>query len=85
MVMFTASSRSEYSYENEKWGGGYGVFTRHLIKGLHGEADINKNNLVELRELYEYVYRGVSTETNGQQHPELKGTFDNKLPLSIIK
>jgi hypothetical protein len=39
--MFTASSRSEYSYENEKWGGGYGVFTRHLIKGLHGEADIN--------------------------------------------
>jgi tetratricopeptide (TPR) repeat protein len=85
MAMFTASSSSEYSYENEKWGGGHGVFTYNLIKGLRGEADMNKNNMVELRELYEYVYRGVSSETNGQQHPELKGTFDNKLPLSVIK
>jgi hypothetical protein len=70
----------KYSLEDYK-----GVMAWPCLLHLPAEADINKNNLVELRELYKYVYRGVSTETNGQQHPELKGTFDNKLPLSIIK
>lgn len=84
MAMFTASSSSEYSYENESWGGGHGVFTHYFMEGLKGAGDQNKNGLVEIRELYEYVYRQVSTDTQGKQHPELKGRFDNELPLSVI-
>jgi tetratricopeptide (TPR) repeat protein len=85
MAMLTASSSSEYSYEDQKWGGGHGVFTHFLLKGLKGEADKDNNGLVELRELYEYVYRQVSHDTNGQQHPELKGSFDNKLPVAVYR
>jgi len=85
MAMFTASSSSEYSHEDKKWGNGHGVFTYYLLEGMKGQADFNKNGLVDIRELYEYVYRKVSDDTNGQQHPELKGSFDNKLPVSIHK
>jgi tetratricopeptide (TPR) repeat protein len=84
MAMFTASSSSEYSFESDRWGGGHGAFTYHLLKGLKGEADLDGNEFVEIRELYEYVYRNVSKDTNGKQHPELKGNFDNNLPLSIV-
>ncbi|MBX9853686.1 MAG: tetratricopeptide repeat protein [Cytophagaceae bacterium] len=85
MAMFTASSSSEYSYEDSKWGGGHGVFTHYLLKGMKGEADKDNNGLIEIRELYEYVYRQVSNDTNGQQHPELKGSFDNKLPIAVTR
>lgn len=83
MAMLTASSSSEYSYEDPRWGNGHGVFTYYLLKGMKGEADKDNNGLVEIRELYEFVYRQVSNDTNGRQHPELKGNFDNKLPVSV--
>lgn len=85
MALLTASSSSEYSYEDAKWGGGHGVFTHYLLRGMKGEADKDANGLVDLRELYEFVYRQVSHDTNGQQHPELKGNFDNKLPIAVHK
>lgn len=85
MAMLTASSSSELSYENAKWGGGHGVFSHFFLEGIKGSADKNGNGIVEIRELYEYIYRNVSDETGGKQHPELKGNFDNELPLSIVR
>lgn len=85
MALLTASAASETSREADKWGGGHGVFTYYLAKGLQGEADQNKDGIVNIRELYEFVYRGTTSETQGNQHPELKGTFDNRLPLSVFK
>jgi uncharacterized caspase-like protein len=85
LAMFSASSSSEYSFEDAKWGGGHGVFTYYLLRGLKGEADADKNKLISLRELSEYTYRQVADATRGNQHTELKGTFDNKLPLAAIK
>lgn len=84
-ALLTASSASETSREAPKWGGGHGVFTYFLVQGLQGEADQNKDGIINIRELYEYTYRNTTSETNGNQHPELKGTFDNRLPLSVIK
>jgi WD40 repeat protein len=84
-ALLTASSASETSREAAKWGGGHGVFTHFLVQGLQGEADQNKDGIINIRELYEYTYRNTTSETNGNQHPELKGTFDNRLPLSVIK
>jgi tetratricopeptide (TPR) repeat protein/uncharacterized caspase-like protein len=85
MALLTASSNSEFSFEDAKWGGGHGVFTYHLLQGLKGKADANTDTFVTIRELYEYVYRGVADDTAGQQHPELKGNFDNKMPIGIVK
>jgi tetratricopeptide (TPR) repeat protein len=90
MGILTASSASELSYEDTKWGGGHGVFTHHLLEGLKGKANQadDKNNLdsfISIRELYEYVYRRVVADTKGKQHPELKGKFDNNFALSVVK
>jgi tetratricopeptide (TPR) repeat protein len=85
MALLTASSAQELSYEDPRWGGGHGVFTYSLLQGLTGKANKNNDRFVTIRELYEFIYRSVADETNGQQHPELKGSFDNKLPISVVK
>lgn len=84
-ALFMSASGSEFSMEDIKWGTGHGVFTYSLIEGLKGKADKDNDALVSIRELYDYVYRQVVDETQGQQHPQLNGSFDNRLPLSIIE
>jgi uncharacterized caspase-like protein len=80
-ALLTASTATESSQEGERWGDGHGVFTYHLIEGLK-LGDTDGDGLVSIRELYDYVYEHVSGDTKGGQHPELKGNFDNALPLS---
>ena len=84
IAVVTAATASESSLEDARWGGGHGVFTHHLLRGLSGDGDVDddKNGLVTVRELFDFVYREVSGDTRGQQHPELKGTFDNAMPLA---
>jgi uncharacterized caspase-like protein len=85
LALFAASSASEFSQENEKWGGGHGVFTYYFLEGLKGAADMDNDGIITIRELYNYVYAKVNEDTNGQQHPVLQGKFDNKLPVGISK
>jgi len=84
LAMLTASSANEVSREGENWNG-HGVFTHHLIQGLGGPADKDNNGTVTIRELHEYVYRMVADDTDGNQHPDLQGRFDNEWPLSVVK
>ncbi len=84
LAVLSASSASESSNEAQRWGGGHGVFTFFLAEGLRGAADDNQDGIVTIRELYDYVYLRVSDETGGQQHPELKGTFDNQMPVAGV-
>jgi uncharacterized caspase-like protein/tetratricopeptide (TPR) repeat protein len=85
VAMLTASSASEYSQEGERWNG-HGVFTYYLVEGLmNGKADFNADGVVTIREIYEYTYRKVAQDTEGKQHPDLQGKFDNNLPLSVTK
>jgi hypothetical protein len=42
------------------------------------------NGIVTLREAYDHTYRNVAEKTEGRQHPELKGIFDNELPLMEV-
>jgi uncharacterized caspase-like protein len=85
VALLSAASASESSLEGAQWGGGHGAFTNGLVTGLRGGADTNHDGLVTVRELYDFVYKNVSESTKGQQHPELKGTFDNALPLAEVK
>lgn len=82
-ALLTASSASEFSFEGDQWD--HGVFTFHLLEGLRGKGDANGDRLVTVRELFDFVYREVSEATGGKQHPEIKGTFDNALPLSQLE
>jgi hypothetical protein len=85
LIMLTASSAGETSQEAKEWGGGHGVFTHYLVEGLQGAADENKNGLVDIREAYEYVRMKVSHDTKKKQYPELKGVYNNRFPMSVIK
>ncbi len=79
IAMLTASSSNEASFEGDQWNGG--VFTYYLLAGLSGRADFNKDQIVTLREAFDYLYQTVPQATQGKQHPELKGQFSNELPL----
>jgi uncharacterized caspase-like protein len=85
LAVLAASSASEYSKEGDEWGKGHGVFTYYLIDALKGSADIDKDGIITIREVFEYVYNKVNDATKGQQHPVLQGTFDNRLPMGVIK
>ena len=82
VAVLSASSANEMSFEDEKWNGG--AFTYYLLGGLNGRADRNQDQIVTLRELFDYVYEKVPQATEGQQHPELKGDFSNNLPLMEV-
>ena len=84
-VALMSSSAQERSYESEEFCGGHGAFSCALLDGLKGEADANGNRLVEVQELYEYVYGRVKTMTSKRQHPAISdGSYDAGLPLAFV-
>jgi tetratricopeptide (TPR) repeat protein len=85
VILLSASSAGQQSLEGKQWGGGHGVFTYYLVKGLKGEADADGNRFVQVRELFEYIRENVSRDTKDRQYPELKGQYKDKFPLSVIR
>src|SRR5207244_8106928 len=53
--MLLAARSSELSMEGPQFGGGHGVFSYYILKGLQGAADDDKDGSVDLSELIEYV------------------------------
>lgn len=85
LYVLSASKAGEVSMESEKFtlgpgSAGHGAFTYTLVEALEGQADYDKDRLVSLNEVFQYVARQVPRLTNGQQHPyfRMQGT---DLPL----
>ncbi len=83
-AVITASDISQLSYEDDKWGGGHGVFTYFLLKGLKGEADFNKDGTVTAGELFAYIHDNVDKATDGGQSPMALPGLAEHLPLSGV-
>ncbi len=81
VCVITASDESQFSQESKDWGGGHGVFTYFLLKGLKGEADYNNDNLVTLGELIPFLSEQVRRETSNAQCPTVAGKFDPALSI----
>ncbi len=81
VAVITSAGNNQLSQESERWGGGHGVFTHFLLKGLRGEADYPKDNRVTLGELTTYLSEQVRRETRNAQAPEVSGKFDPALTL----
>jgi caspase domain-containing protein len=82
-AIVTASRPSELSIELAELG--HGIFTYYLVRGLQGYADNNRDGIVSLQELYEYLAHEVSRKSRqvgGNQHPMLKGELEGVLPLT---
>jgi tetratricopeptide (TPR) repeat protein/uncharacterized caspase-like protein len=83
LFSLTASRDREQSFESDQWGGGHGVFTYYVIKGLEGEADTNGDGIVDADELAEYVHTNVRLATQGAQNPTSeRGSFDPNMLLA---
>ncbi|MGC4055073.1 MAG: caspase family protein [Paludibaculum sp.] len=81
----TASRDRERSYESKEWGGGHGIFTYYVVKGLEGLADESQDGIVTADELAEYVRRNVREASGGQQNPTSdRGSFDSDMLLSYL-
>jgi hypothetical protein len=82
-AIVTASRPSEVSIELADLG--HGLFTYYLVRGLQGYADLNRDGIVSLQEIYEYLAQEVSKKSRsvgGNQHPMLKGELEGILPLT---
>lgn len=76
VAVLTSADDRQLSQESKRWGGGHGVFTWFLLKGLEGDADYSKDGKVTLGELVPYVSENVRRETRNSQSPSIAGKFD---------
>ena len=83
MALMMSSKSEEVSLEDR--GLRQGIFSHYLIRGLKGEADDDKNKVVTVDELFNYVHSSVRRYTLGSQTPTLTGTYDKLMPVSIVR
>jgi tetratricopeptide (TPR) repeat protein len=85
LFSLTASRDREQSFESPEWGGGHGIFTYYVVKGLEGSADENRDGIVNADELGEYVHTEVRRATGGRQNPTSeRGSFDPNMLLAYV-
>ena len=84
MLGLLAGSSRETSFEGTEYGGGHGVFTYEVLKGLAGAADSNNDQVVDAGELADYVHNTVSTVTNRKQRPRDFGEIEPTTRLSDL-
>jgi len=76
----------EYSLEGKQWGGGRGLFSYHLVNGLTGRADANKDKKISLGELKNYLQTNVLLEANPNvQTPVILGGNEAQFLSNVSK
>jgi hypothetical protein len=69
VVVFSASTGSESSYEDKAWNNG--AFTKALVEGLNGQADLLGRGKITYSMLSVYISDRVKDLTGGRQHPTM--------------
>ncbi len=68
---------------------GHGLLTYFFLKGLHGDADANKDGTIDLAELFEYVKpqveRTARREYNNEQTPQLLAPPELPKKVRLLK
>ena len=82
-ALIMSSKSDETSLESS--GLRQGVFSHFLIRGLKGEADVNGNQIVSVQELFDFIGENVRTYTGMRQSPVIKGDYDEKMTVSVIR
>jgi uncharacterized caspase-like protein len=77
LTVFTAAAGNQISsaYQEKR----HGLFTYFFLKGLQGEADLNTDGVISLRELDGYVRNQVQTvarRKNVDQTPQILPALD---------
>lgn len=83
VMLYTSSRPNEVSWERSDMRNSF--FMNRILEGFRGAADANKDRKVTARELFNYVNPHVVSDTNGQQHPQLWGRFDDSMVVVYVK
>jgi hypothetical protein len=93
MVLMMSSKAEETSIEYR--GLRQGVFSYYLIKGLKGEANSNRDKIVTITELYDYVKKNVRQtqsfvfecrkERRGETEGKELAICDEKIEIAHVK
>jgi hypothetical protein len=66
-VVFTSSTGRQYSLEDASWNNG--AFTKALVEGIKGKADLFNNKSISIKTLDAYITQRVKSLTQGKQAP----------------
>jgi tetratricopeptide (TPR) repeat protein len=85
IFVLSASRDREQSFESPDWGGGHGLFTYYVERGLSGGADEDGNGVVTADELANYVRNNVRQDSKGAQNPVSEaGSYDPQMHLAYV-
>ena len=79
IIKILSAQEGEASFEDKKWGGGRGVFSYYLVKGLEGLANRNADSVINTAEIAAYLPFAVADETGSKQNPTVSGNPKNNL------
>jgi len=65
--------KNEYAMEDNRFGGGHGIFTYFVVRGLNGEAQAD-GNVVLMQDLMDHVRENVRRQTGNRQSPVQKSS-----------
>lgn len=85
MFGMLAAQGHQVAIEGPDFGGGHGAFSYFLLRALNGDADANKDGMVDMPELWEYVQHNVSATTAKKQIPKQIGDLDEKRIMANVR
>jgi hypothetical protein len=88
LAVIMSSASEEISLEANKLQ--QGVFSYYFIQAMKGAANLDgangeKDNVIDVKELYKFVERNVRNFTYGFQHPLIYGEYDEHMPIGVLK
>ena len=81
LIMSSKSEENSLESKNLR----QGVFSHFLLRGIKGEADKNGDHIVNITELYNFISDNVRDYTANKQSPVIKGTYDPKMTISVVR
>jgi hypothetical protein len=79
-TVLTASAPDQISWSSDELG--HGIFSYYLMKGMEGDADLNKDGKITAGEMQEHLTDTVGRQAMGmnhKQHPQLFGDSNKVL------
>lgn len=83
VMLYTSSRANEVSWERSDMRNSF--FFNRILEAFRGAADRNGDKKVTARELFNYVNPNVVNDTDGQQHPQMWGSFDDSMVVVYVK
>ena len=83
VMLYTSSRSSEVSWEHKDMYNSF--FFKRILEAFCGAADRNGDRKITARELFNYVNPKVIGDTDGLQHPQMWGKFDDSMVVVYVK